>query len=375
MADGRSIGPRDDDVRTPPSSDGPPASGLGRSRRGRRGPTSQDVAERAGVSRTVVSFVLNNRPHTGIPEETRQRVLRAVAELAYRPNNAARSLASGRTGTLSVVIGDAQSHAYGDAFLPELLRGIDRTTRTAGFRILLEYVDGSSLENPYLAAFREGHVDGLIICGPRADGRDLADLIEAAVPAIVIGDPGAANCLSVDVDNVEAARGAVSHLIEHGYRRIGLITNLPLSFASSRARAAGYRLAMADGNLPVDEDLIVEGGLDEVSGQETMARLLRLVPRPRAVFAASDQIAMGALVALRVHGLRAPDDVAIVGFDDLPAASQVDPSLTTVRVPAPELGQLASQRLLDLLAGRFMSEPRTILPTQLMLRESCGLHA
>lgn len=340
----------------------------------RRGPTSRDVAKRAGVSRTVVSFVLNNRPHTGIPEETRQRVLQAVADLGYRPNRAARSLVSGSTRAIGVVVSETRNDSYGDTFLPALLRSIDGSARAAGYRVVLEYIDDRRADNPYLAPLREGSVDGLLICGPRPDDQALSELGKAGAPAVVIGDPGASGCASVDVDNAEAARAAVAHLLGHGYRRIGMISNVPLTFASSRARLDGFRRALAEANLPPD-DRVAEGGLEEDSGRRAMESLLGRLPRPDAVFAASDQVAISAMATLQGTGLRVPLDVALIGFDDLPFASRLHPPLSTVHVPAAELGRIASQRLIDLIDGRTLDQSRLILPTKLVLRQSCGEHA
>jgi LacI family transcriptional regulator len=326
------------------------------------------------VSRTVVSFVLNDRPHTGIPEATRQRVLLAAAELGYQPNSAARSLVSGRARTLGVVVTETRADAYDDAFLPSLLRGIDSGARAAGFRILLEYLAEQPHGNPCLTLFRQGRVDGLIVCGPRADDQALAELVTAGVPVVVIGDPGRTACASVDVDNTAAARRAVTHLLEHGYRRIGLITNAPLTFMSSRARLLGYQQALAAAGLPLDAAAVVEGALDEGSGQQVMRRLLDQAPHLDAVFAAADQVAFGALAVLHAAGRQVPDDVALIGFDDLPMASIMRPALSTIRVPATALGHSAGQRVIDLVAGQVLDELRLLLPTTLVLRQSCGAH-
>lgn len=326
------------------------------------------------MSRTVVSFVLNNRPHTGIPEETRQRVLRAVAELGYHPNNAARSLASGATRTLGVIVSETRNDAYGDTFLPALLRGIDASARAAGYRVALEYIDDRGAENPYLAALHEGMVDGLLVCGPRPDDRALSEVGMSGEAIVVVGDPGTADCASVDVDNVEAARMAVAHLVEHGYRRIGLITNVPLSVSSGQARLLGFRRALAAANQDPG-DRIAEGGQDGASGRRAMAWLLGRAVRPDAVFAASDQVALGALAVLQEAGLRVPGDVALIGCDDLPVSAQLHPSLSTVHLPAVELGRAASQRLIDLIEGRATERSRLILPTHLVLRQSCGEHS
>lgn len=356
---------------TPTDAANPPRQGT---RAKRSTPTSRDVATRAGVSRTVVSFVLNDRPHSGIPEETRQRVIRAARELGYRPNRAARSLVSGSTRTIGVFVGETRNDAYGDAFLPALLRGIDASARSVGYRIVLQHLEDLSANNPYLEPLRDGSVDGVLVCGPRQNDRALAELAESGAPTMVIGNPEPAGCPSVDVDNAEAAFVATNHLLEHGYRRIALITNAPLEFASGRERAIGYRRAMSAAGLD-PEDRLVEGGMDETSGRQATKRLLDRSPRPEAVFAASDQVAFGVLAALQGAGIRVPDEVALFGFDDLSLASHLQPPLSTVHVPASDLGRIASSRLLDVIDGRTPGESRMILPTRLVLRLSCGRHA
>ena len=337
-------------------------------------PTSQDVADRAGVSRTVVSFVLNNRPHTGISDETRHRVLRAAAELDYRPNRAARNLVSGLTHTLGVVVSETRQDAYGDAFLPSLLRGVDDAARTAGYRILIDYLDDRDNARLSLAMVRERAIDGVIVCGPDPDRQVLGLLVEEGIPSVVVGDPGSYACPSVDIDNVGAARTAVAHLVAHGYRRVGMISNVPFRFPSAQSRRQGFLEALHAAGIEGDDRLIVEGELDDGSGRQAMEKLLHLAPRPEAVFAASDQVAFGALAAVHAAGLRVPDDLALVGFDNLPLAAHSHPALSTVQVPAVDLGRTAGECLLGLVDHREPELTRVILPTKLVVRDSCGEH-
>jgi len=344
---------------------------TGRKTPRRRAPTSRDVAQRAGVSRTVVSFVLNNRPNSGIPKTTCQRVLQAAADLGYRPNRAARSLVSGQTRQFGVLVGEKRNDAYGDAFLPSLMRGIDTVARENGYRIQFEYLDENA-EQSALASFREGTTDGMLVWGPSQSSRALEAIVEAGATVIVIGDPATVDCPSADIDNAAAARDAVEHLLQHGYRDIALITNVPLSYGTSRARLAGYLHALESAGLRPNADHIVAGELDEESGRRAMTKILVTRPLPRAVFAASDQVAIGALGALLDAGIRVPEDVAIVGFDDLPLVASIHPTLSTVRVPATALGRIATQRLIDLIEGRPVSPKRIILPTKFVARRSCG---
>jgi LacI family transcriptional regulator len=326
------------------------------------------------VSRTVVSFVLNNRPHSGIPEATRQRVLQAAAELGYRPNRAARALASGRSRQLAVLVGETRNDAFGDAFLPSLLRGIDAASREGGYRILFEYLDEAT-EQQALTSFRESTSDGMLVWAPGQPSSVLDEFIREGAAVMVIGDPGTAPCPSVDIDNLASARAAVEHLLGHGYRDIAMITNVPLSYASSQARRAGFVAALEAAEIRPNAERIIPGELDEESGRRAMEKILSWRPLPRAVFAASDQVAIGALGALQRAGVRVPEEVALVGFDDIPLAASVHPTLSTVRVPASELGRLATRRLVDLVEGRPIEPPRMILPTSLIARRSCGCAA
>lgn len=351
-----------------------PASGPDASRSGRpRPPTSSDVAKRAGVSRTAVSFVLNDRPHAGISQATRQRVLRAAAELGYHPNRAARSLASGRTGQIGVLVSESRQDAFGDAFLPALLRGIGAAARERSYQVLLEYQE-AAIGRRVLAALEERAVDGLLIWGPDTLEPDLIDATRARSPVMVIGDPGSAPYASVDVDNQAAARLATEHLLGHGYRRIALITNAPLSYPSAQARLRGYCQALTAAGLSRPDRWIIEGRLDEASGRRAAEELLRRSPLPEAIFAASDQVAIGVLRALSHQSLSVPGDIAVLGFDDLPGAGNTNPPLSTIRVPAADLGRTACHRLIDLIGGGEVTPLRVTLPSPLVPRHSCGEH-
>jgi len=333
--------------------------------------TSQDVARLAGVSRTTVSLVLNNVPNSGIPLETRKRVLDAARQLNYYPNAAARSLVSQRTMTLGLLLCQSPEQVFADPFLPQALQGISSVAQPAGYRLLLETVNGPGT-GEYLTLVREKRIDGLILSGPRSDDNALLTLWREGFPVVLWGHLPDTDIPFVDVDNVRAAYMAVEHLIRLGHRRIALITYAPLDYTSSRARWEGYRRALADYHVTLDPDLVAYGAFREESGEEAMERLLSLDPRPTAVFAASDAVALGAMMAIRRWGLRIPDDIALVGFDDIPLAGYVDPPLTTVRLPAFDIGRKAAQLLVDLVEGRPPGTTRMLLETTLVVRASCG---
>jgi LacI family transcriptional regulator len=331
----------------------------------RRRPTSADVASRAGVSRTTVSLVLNDRGES-IPATTRQRVFEAARELGYHPDHSARGLAGGRSQTLALVLRQTPEQVAGDALLAETLRGLATAARSAGFRVLVEpLIPG---EATYGDLVRSGRADGVVVSGPLFDDPELADLVADGFPIVIQGHlPGAA-APTIDVDNEASARLAVDHLLELGHRRIACITNAALTYTAAADRLAGYRTALATAGVAAAPELVDEGAFDAASGHRAMTRILGR-GRPDAVFVASDVVALGAIGALREAGLRVPDDVSVVGFDDVPLAAYFDPPLTSIRVPAYELGLAAGHALLDRIAGREVPA-RTLLPTELIVRAS-----
>jgi DNA-binding LacI/PurR family transcriptional regulator len=332
----------------------------------RRRPTSADVAALAGVSRTTVSFVLNDRPGASISATTRERVREAAAELGYHPHASARGLAGGKSHTLGFVLRQSAEQVAGDAALSETLRGLASAARTAGFRVMVEPLD--PLEGTYEALLRAQHADGIVVSGPRVDDVGLATLVRDGFPIVLQGSlPGLA-IPSVDIDNVSGARRAVEHLIGLGRRRIACITNAPLAYTAAQQRLDGYRAALEAAGMAVEETLIEEAAFDAGSGHRAMARVLGRA-RIDAVFVASDVVAFGAIAAIREARLRVPDDISLVGFDDIALAAFFDPPLTTVRLPAFDLGLAAGTALLDRIAGRPVPD-RTLLPTELIVRSS-----
>jgi LacI family transcriptional regulator len=330
-----------------------------------------DVAKRAGVSRTTVSYVLNNVTTIRISEATRQRVLDAVQELDYHPNAIARSLARKQTLTLGLVLAAAPDRMSADAFLPPVIYGVSSVTAPAGFRLLVEVVDDVNRPGSFINLIREVHIDGVILGGLRANEEQLQLLSDEGFPVVLWGRIPESPLPFVDVDNVNAAQMAVEHLIALGHRRIACITNAPLRYPESAGRLRGYQAALGANNLPYDDSLVISGDYQERSGYEAMRTLLALDAPPTAVFVASDVVALGALSAARAAGIRVPDDLAVVGFDDIQLAQYLVPSLTTVRVPAREIGATSAQMLLNIIQNGY--RPASVyLETELIVRESSG---
>lgn len=326
------------------------------------------MATEAGVSRTTVSFVLNARTDVKIPDETRRRVLEAAQRLGYHPHAPARQLAGGRSHILALVLRQTPEQVAGDAVLAETLRGLAAAARAKGFRVMVEPLAVDGPDASYADLLRSQHADGLIISGPRVDDLQLLDLIAEGFPIVLQGTLPGLGVASVDVDNAAGARGAVEHLLALGHRRIACVTNAPLVYTAAQARLDGYRAALAAAGIEADDSLIESGDFDAASGHAAMVRLLERTTFD-AVFVASDVVALGAIGALREAGRRVPDHVSVVGFDDIPLAAYFDPPLTTVRLPAFELGQAAGRALLDRIAEPSAAR-RTLLPTELIMRAS-----
>ena len=332
-----------------------------------RRPTSADVAARAGVSRTTVSFVLNGRDDS-ISEPTRRRVMDAARQLHYHPHAPARQLAGGTSQTIGLVLRQSAAQVAGDGLLAETLRGMTAAARLGGYRVIVEALDPGS--GRYADLLRSGRADGLVVSGPRVDDPDLRDIVGERFPVVLQGSLPNLEVTSVDVDNRAGARGAVEHLLALGHRRIGCITNAPLAYTAATERLAGYRSALRDAGIEPHPDWIVEAAFDAESGRRAMTQLLERAD-VEAAFVASDVVAFGALGALRAAGRRVPDDMSVVGFDDIALAAFVDPPLTTVRLPAYELGHAVATALLDRIA--HAGAPRRIqLPTELVVRNSTG---
>lgn len=326
--------------------------------------TIKDVAVRARVSTASVSRVLNG---TGIvTEPTRQRVLRAAQHLCYTPHEAARSLITRRTRTIGVLLPDI----HGEYF-SELIRGIDRAARLIGLHLLVSSSHGDATEAAQALRSMHGRVDGVLIMSPYLDGTLLNKALPAALPAVLLNTPDdTGRAPAFMIDDFGGAKAMVEHLRALGYQRIAHITG-PESNYESNERLRGFRAAL--GRVQASTALVVTGTFTEESGYLAGRQLAGATPRPDAVFAANDMMAIGCLFALKQAGLRVPEDVALAGFDDIPIARFVSPPLTTVRAQTAELGR----KSLELLA-RAIEKPsgakceRQTLGTQLVIRASCG---
>lgn len=329
--------------------------------------TIRDVAREAEVSIATVSRVLNESGP--VRQATRERVLAAATRLRYSPSSAARSLITRQTKTLGVLLPDL----YGE-FFSELIRGIDRAAREAGYHILVSTSHNERAEVEAALQAMRGRVDGLIVMVPERGVDELAATLARPLPTVLLNqrtvDGGPHN--RIVVDNEGGARAVVGYLVDAGHRRIALIGG-PSANSDAEARRRGYRAALESAGLPLRAELEVASDFTEAGGYAAAQRLLALPERPSAVFAANDAMAIGALNALMEAGLAIPRDISLAGFDDIPMARYLHPALTSVRVPIQELGYQATTRLLQLLAhGMDESAWDVVLPTELVVRASSG---
>lgn len=325
--------------------------------------TIEEVASAAGVSRSTVSRVVNGS--TAVSPEALAAVRAAIDELSYVPNRAARSLASRQTHAIALIVPEDTTRFFGDPFFAAIVAGI--TGALGGSDYLLNLLIASDDPGDKMTSFvRNGGVDGALIVSHHTNDA-FVDRIADAVPVVFGGRPVRRRDgdYVVDVDNVAGARNATRRLIDIGRTRIATISG-PLTMVASEDRVQGFRAALADAGLtPYAEE---EGDYSESSGAEAARRLLD-GGRPDAIFVASDLMARGALTALRSAGVRVPEDIALVGFDDSSVAITTDPQLTTMRQPMYAQGEAMARVLLSRLAGE---EPptTTILPTELVIRAS-----
>jgi LacI family transcriptional regulator len=333
--------------------------------------TSKDVAEQVGVSRTTVSLVLNNVPGIQISPETRQKVLDAANELGYVPDATAQALASRRAKAIGLVMTRSPHHIASDTFLPQIMSGMMEVVRNHKLRMLFEYVEEEHQDYAYLELARAKHIDGMILLTPRLDDAGLKMLEEVDIPTVLMGEIKGSNLYSVDVDNQAAALQAVKYLLELGHKRIACITHAPFTYTASPERISGYKKALVQAGIRTDKDLIRYADFTPESGYTSMKSLLSSKKKFTAVFVASDNVAMGAKAALREAGMQIPDDISLVGFDDIPWSQYADPPLTTVHLQAQELARRACLVLMDLLKGREPEAKRQIVETQLIVRKSC----
>lgn len=330
--------------------------------------TIQDVAAAAGVSYQTVSRVINDKPD--VAEDTRRRVWQIVEELGYQPSAIARGLVSKRTRTLGLITED-----FSDYFFTQVIVGAEVEARKQGYFFMLCSTERNPADEPeYLTLLTEREVDGILFARPSTeeDSRHIVSLIQQRVPLVTTAYwlPGE-KLTVVDVDNVDGGLRATECLVKLGHGKIGMITG-PAGWRSVNDRTEGYKLALNRAGIPFDALLIEQGDWSYQSGYEAMGRLLAKAPQITALFAQNDQMAVGAMRALREAGRRIPDDVALVGYDDIPAAAYCHPPLTTIHQPMQQVGEIATRLLIEQINDSEVEREEVLLKTELVRRGTCG---
>lgn len=326
----------------------------------------KDIAAEAGVSIATVSHALRNPGR--VAEATRRKVLDAADKIGYTPNRLAASLRTARSGNIVVIIPDVA-----DSYNSGIIKAIEKVAHDRGYSVLLGDTQGSEArEREFAAMTRSRQADGIILLSHRLPfdlGKGKSALRE--LPPIVNGCEytGHEGVPLVAIDDVQAARDATMHLVGQGHRDIAVITG-DMASRSSRDRLAGFNQAMIDAGLQVDPRRVVQGEYTLQGGERAAQALLLQKGRPTAVFCFSDEIAFGCMYALRQCGFQVPQDVSVIGFDDIPFARYFDPPLTTIAQPADAIGATCATILLDMIDGGAPPEQRNILPHELLVRAS-----
>jgi LacI family transcriptional regulator len=327
-------------------------------------PTIFDVARVSGVSYSTVSRVVNG--HAYVRESTRQRVQAAMAELGYVAHVTARALASGRTQAVGLL-----AQEIDNPFFSVVIKGIDQEVSVAGYDLLLCTTHSRrEKEAEYVARLSHGMADGLLIVLPTRLPEYVEHLRAEQYPFVLIDhDSDAPGCNVINAANRDGTRTGIAYLIELGHRRIGFITGRS-DVGATHERLAGYRDALLEAGIPPDVRLVVEGDFLEARGYSAATELLSLAQPPSAIFASSDVAAFGVLGAARDAGLQVPRDLSVLGFDDIVEASYPGAALSTIRQPLREMGRVAVQRLMSLLADPSQPAVRTVMETELVLRNT-----
>lgn len=341
--------------------------------------TIEDVAETAGVSRQTVSRVLNDR--ADVAEATRARVQAAMQELGYSPSLAAQSLPQQQTNIMGLVIPYSPTYLFSDPHLLGFICGVDQVAHRRGYNLLLSTAqdDGSTgLADTYgLSAFkrliRSRYVDGAIVVETLNSREGIVTLQQRGYPVVILGyGTDVPQPYAVHSDDRGGARLAIMHLLSLGHQRIGIISGGQQTLAAMEERLAGCRQALNDHGLTLDPTMVAYGDLTPESGAAAAAQLFEHPTPPTAIFALNDRMAMGAMRHLQQRGLQVPEQVSVIGFDDIPLTNMCHPPLTTVRQPALEMGQQAARLLLELVENGITLSQAIVLPTELIVRGSTG---
>jgi LacI family transcriptional regulator len=327
--------------------------------------TIRDVAKRARVSIATVSRVTNSNPHK-VNDETRSKILKAVKELDYRPNALAQGLIMKKSMTIGVIIPDISNPYYA-----EIVRGIQDGAEGVGYAVVLQNTDRKKERIiKCIQVLRDKQADGIIFSGGRIHGDEILSSLDEIAGRVVVIGRHEVDTPAVNVDNAGGAVQAVRHLIDLGHEKVGFISG-PKTSTSIIDRFQGYKGSLEQNGRRYEKNWVKQGNLTPESGYQAAKEILNLKTRPTAILACNDLMAFGAVHAAKSLGLGVPEDLSVIGFDNIPLSSYFDPPLTTVEIPMYTVGMAAMQMLADLLAGRDVERLR-LFKTNLLVRKSTG---
>ncbi|MEN2984374.1 MAG: LacI family DNA-binding transcriptional regulator [Dictyoglomaceae bacterium] len=328
--------------------------------------TINDIAKIAGVSKGTVSYVLNNKP--GVSAEVREKILRIIEEHGYKPNKLAQALAGKKTNFIALVIPDIS-----DVFYAKIIKGVEKTLSKNGYFLNLYSTHANpEKEHQVFEFLNTGFVDGIIIMAYHIEENFIKKIIDAKIPVVFIDYPYDNNKIySVIVDNEEGGFKATEYLINLGHRKIVFIHGSKDAWDSD-LRFKGYLKALEKYNIPFNENLVSRGDFTKEGGYRAVKEILDSGEKFTAIFSANDHMALGAMKALKEKGLRIPEDISIIGFDNIEASALSNPPLTTIMQPIYQLGEMSAKILLRLLSGENLDQKRFLLKTQLIERKSCS---
>nr|WP_247743552.1 LacI family DNA-binding transcriptional regulator [Shimia sp. R10_1] len=333
--------------------------------------TSSEVARAAGVSRTTVSFVLNDKPGSNISAETRARVLEAARQLDYVPDANARNLATGKTRTIALAVHKPSPHAFADTYLSSVLSGLVRKAKEAGFRIVLELTEEDSEVSTLAALVRSGAVDGLIATGWQGEEPFEEVGLSANDPVLLLSEWPFERFSNISVDLVGAQRKIVNAALAAGHRQFGCIPYVPFKESvSEKRRFEDFKNQLASAGAELLPGCVEAGDLTVESGRLAMRRILEAPVRPSVVFGMNDTMAIGAIKAAQGAGISVPEDISVIGFEGQAITEYLDPPISTVKIPWIDLGEKAAEIMLHKLRNPEAEQSRLSIGSELQLRRS-----
>ncbi len=331
--------------------------------------TIKEIAQQLNVSASTISRALNGKK--GVSETLRRQVIKLSEKLGYYPDSNATALVKKRVGVLAVVIPRDSDFVFTTPFFPRILLGINRAANNAGYNILLS----TGADKDFSSLYHRKLVDGLLVVGHRIDDRNVLNLEHSGIPNVVVPgfpDKKGPDLISVDGENIQSVKRAVSYLCSMGHHKIAVITGASNSKYSIE-RLRGFRQGMADANIEINEQYLLESDFSVADGSRMMAILLQMKDRPTAVMAINDAVAMGAIQEIERWGLKIPQDISLLAVGGSDVLDGINPPVTSIKIPTIQIGEKAVELLIAQIEGKPIQKRKIVFPTDLIVRESTGI--